>query len=394
MLLRWDLHQNPVLGNGEMMLPLSDAFAVTQASFGTGATGGFLDGRISLRDVPKSVVMDAVESNWLMTELRAWDAQGYRAYGGFVAEIEGVWGGQKFVRRLDPMFNRVRIHFWMPSGGKRVKAVRIVEDAASQARYGIKETLLDLSSERTMYEAAALNRGNEFLETVKVPQSFELEMSAARRGENGTLTLVTWGRWATLKWRIINMPVRTARELKEILHRAGTNKSLFTLSGGAVVQFVNQSDLTGLKTTGILATSNLSTSLTTVQEVIAAITKFGDANLRRAYFQIWENGQPFLAVRDVEAHYYTRSDDGRAWALNHTPVPPYMVRADGYLLIEDYATALGDYSADVATDPRAVFVNATTYDDIAESVKPREPQRDDLPLLLGQVREGKRYVDA
>jgi len=398
-MLEWNLHNSSVLGDGALCLPLTERFAISQANFSTGATGGYLDGQITLEDVPEAVVMDAVQANWLMREVRASDGAGFQAYQGHVAEVEGHCGDMTFVRRVAPMFNRVRLEFWMAKSGKRVDAVRIVEDTASQQAYGVKETVLNLKNQGTMYEAQALSRGNEFLELSKVPQAFDSELGGKPQenvgGKTNSLRLTTWGRFATLQWRVINFAVKTQKELKSIFYTVGTNKSLFTLIGGAAVQFVNQSSLIGLQTTGISVVYNASNGITNPQDFVLGITKFGDANLRRAYFQLWEEGLPALAVRSTEPQVFARHDAaGRVWSQYGTPIPAYMVRAGGYEIVQSYAGSLADASGDVADDVRAKFIETTSYDDVAGTCQTEEPQADNLALLFGWVRGRRRFVNA
>lgn len=406
-MLDWTLFNNPVLSDGQVYLPLSSRFEVSEASFGTTAVGGFADATLTLRDVPEAVLLDAVGSgtnNWLMKELRVHDAQGVRAYEGIVAEVSAQRGRHRYNRSLTNLYNRARVEYWQPDplhAGKRRQGLLQLNDAPSQALYGIKEYRLDLTQEGTLTQAQATARGSEFLELSRLPQSFSLDMGvgdldaetlgAETRNE---LQLKCWGYWATFKWRYTNFRVRTARDLSAIFYKPGNNLSLFTLYlNGYYAQFVNRSDFTQLANCQISIVYNSTGSLQTMQDYILALMKYGDANLRRANFQLWENRTPYLAVRSTAAQVYTRSDDGRVWSVNHTPLPAYLARAGGYVIAEDYQGSLDDYSGDVKSDPRAQFMDATTYNDLTGITQTTAPQEDNLSLILGRVLGKRRYVN-
>jgi hypothetical protein len=405
-MLDWSVYNNPVLSDGKVYLPsLHARGAVTEANFSTLALGGFGDGALTLQNVPDALIFDAVgiggAGSWLMKEIRVHDGQGARAYEGIIAEIHAKRGKHRYNRMLTPMFNRIRCEYWQPDPlhpGQRRQGILQRNDTASQALYGIKEYRLDLTNDGTMKQAQAQNRADDFLQMSRLPHEFDFEIGDKRDDvmesaeEGNELQLKLWGYWSTLKWRYTNFRVRTPTDLQTIFYKSGNNLSLYTLYlNGYYLQFVDVTNTANLKNTGISLVYNSAGSLMTVQDFVNAILGYGDANLRRAYFQIWENRTGYLAVRSTAPTLYTRSRDGRAWSVNRTPLPAYMVRAGGYLVPEDFPSSLDDYSGDIANDPRASFVDATNYDDMTGLVRTQEPQADNAALLLGRV-VGKRRI--
>lgn len=408
-MLDWSVYNNPVLSDGNVYLPaLHTRGVVTEANFSTLALGGFGDGALTLQNVPDALIFDAVgigsAGSWLMKEIRAHDAQGARAYEGIIAEIHAKHGKHRYNRMLTPMFNRIRCEYWQPDPlhpGRRRQGISQRNDTTSQALYGIKEYRLDITSEGTMTQAQATSRADEFLQMSKLPHEFDFEIGEKQgddtenANEGNELQIKLWGYWSTLKWRYTNFRVRTPTDLKTIFYRAGNNLSLYTLYlNGYYLQFVDNTVTTNLSNTNISIRFNSEGALMTVQDFVNAICGYGDANLRRAYFQIWENRVGYLAVRSTAPTLYTRSRDGRAWSVNHTPIPAYLVRAGGYLVPDDFPSSLDDYSGDIANDPRASFVDATNYDDMTGLTRTQEPQADNTALLLGRVVGKRRYVNA
>lgn len=394
-MLNWILHNSPVLSNGEVYFDGFDEYEVTSASFGTIAIGGFDSATFAIRDVPESVVMDAVKSDWLMKELRATDAEGARAYEGFVAQIKGRVGKTVYGLDLDPMVNRARVEFWEPDPlhkGSRRKGIHQLNDALSQAKYGIKEEKLDLTNEGTIGGTQADAKGYGFLELTKAPHSFEFDLGDTPPQPN-TLELTVRGYWNTTKWRLTNWAVLTAKDLSAIFYTAGNNKSFMTLYlNGYYLQFFNRANVTNIKNCNISVKWNTSHNLMTMQEAMSIVDKNADGNKRRAYFQLWEDRVPYLAVRDTDAAYYTAANDGRTWTKNYAPIPAYMVRAGGYILDESYPGNLAAVT-DVAAQENASFIQMTTYDDLTGRTRTTEPQYDFLPLILGKVMGKVRYAN-
>lgn len=392
-MLRWSLYQNPVLSNGDVMLALND-FEITRAQFGTTANGGYGDAQITLT-VPRAVAWAAIQQNWLMRELRVHDGAGFRAYEGFVAEIDARIGGRNYTRRIDALVNRVRCEYWQPDplhpGAKRAGVLQI-NDTDSQALFGIKEQILDLKNQGVMSSTQATQRAEVYLNLSKQGQAFNTEIGADKEDAETELTFSCLGYWATLAWRNTNFRVKTAKNVNTILYTAGNNRSLLTLYlNGYYAQFVNRGNVSNLNNVGVSMTFNTSGGLMTVQDYILAITKYGDGNYRRSYFQLWEDRTPFLTRRVTSASAYAQPD--ALVTSGRNAVMPYAVRAGDYVLDETYNAPLDDFSSDVKNDPRALFVEQTTYDDMAGTLRIGEPQEDNLTLLLGRAMGRRRFVN-
>jgi len=370
MLLNWRLHHNPIYNSASpLYLDLSAHCDLTQAQFSTLADGGFGDGSLGIGNATDELVRRAAQE-WLMKRVVATDRAGRIAYEGFIAEVDAQSGTHRYLRTMDGFANRMYGKFqWAgtdsalgrcPSGAQCLGRVQREEShvgsSTTQTDLGIKEEWLDLKEQGVITRTQAQNKCDARLLGTLSARALDLQFGEGASAPPPQITLAVWGYYATLGWRKQNLRVATNTELKTIVETALTRKS--------VAPFLS-ADFSQLPTTGKTIQFNSSGDWLWLQDYIVQALSNASPNQRRLFFQVWEGRRAFLLVRETAPKYFSRSDDERLFDSGRGVIPPYMVRAGGYVVAENADIALDSYS-DVIGRNYAALVETTTYDDVAE----------------------------
>lgn len=156
--------------------------------------GGPIDAVVEVTG-PEHVLWTALE--WLRRPVTLRNGAGQRVWWGYVQEVELQIGARKVGRSLDNMANRVRIAYAQEGAGASYarQTTTALDDALSQAQYGVKE-LLHSMGEATPARAAA--KAAEVLANSKQPPALQTFGGGAGIA---TATLFCAGWIETLKWR-------------------------------------------------------------------------------------------------------------------------------------------------------------------------------------------------
>lgn len=139
----------------------------------------------------------------LMASVEVYTPSGRRRFSGFLNEV--TIPALECSRSLIDMANVVTVRYTDPDGKK---GTQVASNAASIARYGRKERLLNLS---TAYAAEALNRAQTILAQIAEPSNKESVTIGEIQKPPYLVTLVFRGWAETLQWvRTVNATVTTA----------------------------------------------------------------------------------------------------------------------------------------------------------------------------------------
>ena len=143
---------------------------------------------------PTSALLETLD--WLRRPVFVRNDQGMDAWWGFVNEVRLSVGASTYTRSLDGMANRIAVAYAapQPDGSSERRTTGWMEDAASIARYGVKE-LLDSFGDA--YDAQALGRRATLLGAMSTPPATP---SPSRSGTARALLLCV-GWLETLDWR-------------------------------------------------------------------------------------------------------------------------------------------------------------------------------------------------
>ncbi len=112
-----------------------------------------------------------------------------------------------------------------------------------------------------------------------------------------------------------------------------------------------------------------------LQDYIQGAIVRGDSSGHQLFFQVLEDRRPYLFPRSTNPLYFSRHDDERIWDKDHKIIPPYLVRAGGFIIGEDSNTTL-DPLTDEFKGRRSSIIERTTYDDITHKLSIPPPSND------------------
>ena len=381
-MLNWSLYQNPLAGSAHY-LTLSDHFEFDEAIFGTARIGGFGDARAVLygAGLTKDLVRDAAR-NWLMKELRLYDANGKWAYQGFVGEITATYGHDTWKRQIGWIANSIRAVYrkrdpLRPNASRKKYAT--AQDADSQALYGKRQLKLDLTQRGIMKAAQAQLGANRLLAKYK---DFIFDEWHSEFMEP-SIELGFFGYFYTLQWNAVLKRFVKKNDIAVIIQRV--------LEQTSEVQFITQ-DFANLETTGNTLSYNTDGMRMPPQDYIIETIANGDVNGRRLSFQIWEDRTPYLSAAPTLINVRGETGDARIWDANHSARPGYLVRAGDFRVSED----LNEDIAVAAYPENALWatqIEMTEWDDLGGKLVTKSADLDGVENELGRL-GGKNRVPA
>ncbi len=373
MRLRYDLFNNPIADTNSAFVLNLNKFAITQATIGSIADGGFGAATLTLEGIPQGTIEDAL-NGWIAKRVTATDGAGNVAYEGLITEIDVQTEYGDWQRILDPLANRVFISYSYAgspcargatcTGREQRNESNVDSTLNTQTTIGIKEEWLDATSSGVITAAQADKIGDDYIrssvQTLK--GSFSGGQGASPQTVQMTLTMV--GYYATLQWRKQTATSAVAKDIASIVKGA--------LNVGSKAPFLN-SDQTQITTVGRSIKYNTGATPTWVQDYIKDVTKGGDSSGNRLFFQVWQNRQPYLLSRSTAPRYFVKRGDPKIYNSSGAPMEPWLVRAGGYVQVQSLNAAI-DEKSDVALKARASLIEQTTYDDIAGTLSIPPPQ--------------------
>ncbi len=169
---------------------------LTPTSLAWAALGGPAGATVEVRG-PAGAAWDVL--NWLRCPVEIYDEHLELVWTGYVAEASVSAGSLTVGASLDDMANRVAIAYSAAGvrgeGGDRA-TTDWLDDADSQAEYGVRELLSSLPEAATADQATAARAALLALRRLPAPL---VRVSGAGQGEAGTLVCRGW--WTTLDWR-------------------------------------------------------------------------------------------------------------------------------------------------------------------------------------------------
>lgn len=384
MKLAWRLYSNPVADpTSPLYLDLTGRrLPITQARFSTLALGGYGDGSLTISNpgLSDALMQDAL-ANWLTKRIVASDGSGFVAFEGYISEVHVQRGYHTYVKSVDPLANYVWIEHQqndsLHPGATRYAREPVQPDStiSTQSKYGIKERWENVESDGLVSQNQAQLLGQQYLALYNEPKMHSYTIGGTLQAPSISLSLL--GYWSTLSWRKQTNKFNAFTDVATII------KTVLQQSGGIYAQFLDTTaaGLSGIASTGRTITYNTGSTPTLTQDFVIDTIKYGNANGRQLFFQVWENRKAYLTTRNTSAKIYTRSDDDRVWDNNHQPVPKYKVRAGDIVLAENTSASI-DALADIINHPYASLIDTAIYDAIADRLDIPAPNALVDPALL------------
>lgn len=329
-------------------LPRPDVYSHTIS-----AVGGFTEAELRLSDRQLDV------EDWLINGLGrhivVYNDGGGIVWEGFVDSLEAQLGALTVTRGpLLQLVNRTYLIYSTVDttvnpplvGGRAVTAT--LDDAASQALYGIVQALL---SGGGMAAADAAQAANTYLTENAYPMTSQtLSLSS---GGAPQLTISCRGYVAWLEAYIYNQTAASGTVTADA-------KILAALAANPNIAWLPL-DTTGV-TANALTVPAYEDGDNTAWNVIKATTALGDATNARWLFGVYENRGCRYVVAPTDIAYQQRIATPRAQVLTPggVPVDPWDVRPGQWLFLPDFLTGFTG-SPTLRTDPRYLFIESVNY---------------------------------
>lgn len=391
--LDWDLFSNPIANSASPHERSLSALMPLEATFETVADGGFGEARLEFDNVDDALI-DEVLNTWMMKRVTATDAAADFAYEGFVFEYTVTDGYQTHTRSIDDFFNRAFVRYATQGGDcqpgatcypdEQVDETDIDATYDSQSRIGIKEEWID---EDLQSEALANARGKQMMTRVLKPMfsSFQFGTGAEWQPKHLELTLV--GGFATLQWRKNVLRYPSGNGVKEI---SAVLKNLLAYQGKSQYLDTEGDTFPQFESTGRNIIYNSGGAPVWNQDYVLDIIAAGSSTGKRLFFQIAPGLIPVLYTRKTAPTYYAKDGDWRVFNTDKGSVPPYLVRAGGYIQADNLSAPL-DETTDVIGRGRGGLVEQTTYDAINDRLDiPPPASLQDVRRIWARQRKKQR----
>lgn len=376
--LSWRLFANPVYDSTSPLYFDLSHVELKEAQFSTMAMGGFADGVLEIGNPSPQLIREALD-NFLMKRVVATDGAGRVAYEGFIAEIECTLNHHRYVRSMDEFANRVDYRYVYKQGGScphgsvcKKRLARNESDVATsltQTEYGIKTAILDLTNHGITSSAIAQGAADLYLLEMLRARDIDFALGE-EQARDDSLTLTLWGYYATLQWKFTNTYFKRLTDIGTVVAR-GLSKRMGVV-WGYPAPFIS-SDQSNIPTIGREIVYNTKHELKTMQDWLVGVLQPGNNNAKGLFFQVLEDRKPYLLTRQSAARYFSNYDDPRIWDADHKLIPPYLVRAGGYILAERQNESL-DPISDIQIRKRTSLVEKTTYNDITDTLSMPPPR--------------------
>jgi hypothetical protein len=274
------------------------------------------------------------------------------------------------------VFNQIYISSFLPIS-TRINSLPALENlstatSTTQTDYGIKEDYLDITGFDNTNATIAADSGEKFLLNSLRARTLDFQLGDEEMRPN-SLSFSIWGYYTTLQWRHYERAFKTAVDVGTIVSTAlaYSKSSASSHAYGGIAPFIS-SDRSNIQTIGRSITHNQSGKPVILQDYIQGAIAGGDSNGKQLFFQILADRKPYLFPRAAAARYYVNYNDPRIYDSDHKLIPPYMVRAGGFILSETLNDTF-DPINDVFQRARASYVSRTVYDDLTGKLTIPQP---------------------
>ena len=354
-----NLYQKPKLGNGFI-----GRFTAFNYSHRILAMGGFDTASCQLA-LDRKAAETALEQ-WVGNRVAIYvQSAVVPIWEGLISRVTIQAGSAQFTASLDEMFNKVRVTFSQRNATPNTQTTTPVENATSQAIYGVKEGNIDgLGNNSVSVDVTQKTTlANRMLATRAYPK-----VSTAIGGSSQALVGVEMvGLYQTLMWEIweagVSSVVTPLSAYDLLFKTAGVNRF------ANLNTFFDNTDFS--QVTNNLAFNTPINFGGSYWDNIRGIAESGDGTnryitgitptdpntgTRRLYYQV--------ANTTVEYTLATRFDVGRVRTLYGAPVPAWEVRPDRGVRVMDVLTGW----ALQGDDPRQFYLEAVNYDANSQTV--------------------------
>lgn len=321
---------------GTELAPLPLGYAVE--SYSHAAIGG-----------PKMAMIDVSGNEldlWTLVDrlrcpISIWSDLGDCVWWGYVAEVRMMIGALEVSITIDSMFNRIAVAYQDASTKARATTAWL-DDATSQAEYGVKEMLYAISETDT---AAALGARTAMLQQLKYP----IPGISVKGGQAAPLLgqLVARGWWDTLNWQYYTnagiAAVDTAAQAATILSSEGQFLS-------SVGNEVGSSGVTTVET----RTGDQSARVE-VEELLA----MGTSNNRRMLVGIDQGRRARLYEEPSHTSPWLVERTGWMFDAFGSELRRELCPVGNYLRMRDLTPSSANMSA--LADPAMIFVEEAEY---------------------------------
>ena len=266
-----NISQNPILTASEKFninvpkqIISPEAFlSFSRLSYSTRAEGNYYRCTFSLH-APDDY-LNLLFHNNLMRHVIINSPQGKILWEGFIYEMSLQL--PRVMKRISvqTICNRIWVRYQV-IGSATVSRTAVVENLESQARYGIRETVLTAGETRSNLEALQL--AGRILEQNRIPKVMTDDLTIGGAPKSVVLNIVCYGYYETLKWQMYNQTALTgvqsvSSQINDIIL--------------ANVQFYKSIDL-GLNATPVARVYDMDRTAESIMKSNAAL---GDAYYRR-----------------------------------------------------------------------------------------------------------------
>lgn len=391
--LDWDLFSNPIANSSSPHERSLSALLPVEATFETIADGGFGEATLEFDEVDDALIDEALNT-WIMKRVTATDPAADYAYEGFISEIVVSDGYQTHTRSIDDFFNRAFVRYATQGGScpggatcypdEQVDETDIDATYDSQSRIGIKEEWVD---EDLQSQTLANARGKQMMTRVLKPMFSQFQFGTGAEWQPKHLALTIVGAFATLQWRRQVLRYPSGNGIKEI---SAVLKNMLAYQSKA--QYLNTEGDTfpRMDGTGRNTVYNTGGAPVWMQDYVLDIIAAGSSTGKRLFFQIAPGRIPVLFARATAPTYFAKDGDWRVFNADKGSVPPYLVRAGGYIQADNLSAPL-DETTDVIGRGRGGLVEQTTYDAINDLLTiPPPASLQDVKRIWARQRKKQR----
>lgn len=287
------------------------------------STGGFETCEIDILGSPDEFIV-LVEH--LGAGVTVWDAEGYQVWQGRMVRVTGAFGQESRTIDLESIANSVQVQYTTVLGTEAITAASDSSD--SQQRYGFKQTIIGIG---TSDSSTASTVRAQYLNRYAFPRASVASTVQSGNQSESRIVLGFVGEYATLGWEYTdNADTSTEDSITQV------QGLLFTTNG-----FVSNSTRYFFATSGTTI-PRLSQRGTTHLDRINALLRLGrSSNSTRLAWGVFEDRyfwctQVGLLAGSPSPTYARDVGTGVLYYANSGGVvPPYQVRPDSTLIIND-----------------------------------------------------------
>ncbi len=291
-------------------------------------------------------------SNGLGRQVESYTINGKKAWEGQIIKMSLQIPGAKVGVSLKDMTNKAWVRYLTSEGGL-IKRSTVFENAASQAKFGIKEQVVQgvIISQTSVADDVAEQYLNKYVNAIRARTTVATGRGG---GEAIKLSVTCEGYFRTLDWRTYNlMTAHTEQNLSIQIQDVIT----------AVGQFVSLTDI-------VANTQQVSQEYDrddTAFNIITGLVRLGDASQNRHIAGMYDDRKLIYeqirgtTLADVKYNFRIR-DNKKVIVESGTgrELSPAEIRPNNYIRVADIFTGSPSPS-DVTLDPQVNFIEAVTY---------------------------------